>query len=270
MKAGDLIFCYSSGALCSIATAVTDAYYSARPPSRNFKTWAKEGRRVDIKTTQPKELVKIKDIAPSYYERFNLRSSQKVITTAGRAAQIYMAKIPADAAQYLLELTASIGDYEDNFADADLDCVSLKRTMREAIKMARIGQGKFRANLIERWGGRCALTGLKNSNLLIASHIEPWSLSSNHSRLDTDNGLLLAVHIDKLFDCGLISFTDNGTLLTKQCLTAQDRSILGLKSDAGLRKITKGNAKYLNRHRELHNFHDQLKSSEKPYIQRPE
>jgi predicted restriction endonuclease len=165
-----------------------------------------------------------------------------------------MAKIPSDAAQYLLEQAASYGDYEDKFIDADFDSAPLNRTTREAIKMARIGQGKFRESLIKRWAGQCAVTGLKNQSLLVASHIEPWSLSSNYSRLDTDNGLLLAVHIDKLFDYGLISFKDDGTLIAKQCLTVQERCIFGLNIKIGLRNITKGNVKYLERHRKLHNF----------------
>jgi hypothetical protein len=42
---------------------------------------------------------------------------------------------------------------------------------------------------------------------------KPWSKSSNSDRLNPDNGILLAAHLDALFDCGLISFADNGAML---------------------------------------------------------
>jgi predicted restriction endonuclease len=48
---------------------------------------------------------------------------------------------------------------------------------------------------------------------LIASHIKPWRSANNQERIDGSNGLLLAPHVDLLFDRGLISFTDEGSLL---------------------------------------------------------
>ncbi|HHQ4786468.1 HNH endonuclease [Aeromonas hydrophila] len=54
---------------------------------------------------------------------------------------------------------------------------------------------------------------MSNKDLLIASHIKPWSESDNAERLDGNNGLLLSPHIDKLFDRGCITFTDAGDLL---------------------------------------------------------
>jgi hypothetical protein len=49
--------------------------------------------------------------------------------------------------------------------------------------------------------------------LLRASHIKPWAKSSNPDRLNPANGILLTAHIDALFDCGFISFADDGTML---------------------------------------------------------
>ena len=49
-----------------------------------------------------------------------------------------------------------------------------------------------------------------------ASHIKPWSVSDNHERLDGNNGLLLAPHIDHLFDKGYISFEDNGVIIVSK------------------------------------------------------
>ncbi len=74
---------------------------------------------------------------------------------------------------------------------------------------ARVGQGKFRQNVIDEWGigERCALTGIDIKEMLIASHIKPWSECEKAiERLDGANGILLCAHIDKLFDQHLITF----------------------------------------------------------------
>lgn len=81
-------------------------------------------------------------------------------------------------------------------------------TERDILAKARIGQGRFRANLVRDWrkGETCALTGIDIPEMLIASHIKPWRDSSNLERLDSMNGLLLISHADSLFDRYLMSF----------------------------------------------------------------
>lgn len=91
-------------------------------------------------------------------------------------------------------------------------------TTREALIDARLGQGKFRQDLIQRFGRACAVTGCSFLPLLRASHIKPWSESTNAERLDPDNGLLLTANLDALFDRGLISFSDKGELIRSQQL----------------------------------------------------
>lgn len=85
-------------------------------------------------------------------------------------------------------------------------------TEKEQLIKARKGQGKFRLN-VEKIESGCRVTKVTSKNLLIASHIMPWKVSSNIERLDGNNGLLLSPHIDKLFDRGWISFLSNGDLI---------------------------------------------------------
>lgn len=91
---------------------------------------------------------------------------------------------------------------------ATIDRTTLGATQREALIQARIGQGRFRAEVTQLWGKGevCTLTGINLPELLIASHIKPWRESSDSERLDPANGLLLAAHADKLFDRHLLSF----------------------------------------------------------------
>lgn len=109
--------------------------------------------------------------------------------------------------------------------DGDDDATS---TTRLTSTLARVGQGGFRDALMAKWGGSCAVTGLTCPELLRASHVKPWSYSSRRERLDSNNGLLLAAHLDALFDKGLISFDDAGKMLLSSRLLSDERKYFGL------------------------------------------
>lgn len=87
----------------------------------------------------------------------------------------------------------------------DVDSLGLRGEEREAIVKIRINQGVFRDELIKRYG-KCVLCGVKDSSLMIASHIKSWSDSNPEEKVDVDNVFLLCPNHDKLFDKGLISF----------------------------------------------------------------
>ena len=117
----------------------------------------------------------------------------------------------------------------------------------------RVGQDVLRNALMEREGGRCVVTGLDIPELLIASHIKPWGdpSATDKERLCPDNVLLLAPHIDKLFDKGFISFDDDGKIIFSPQLSFHAREVLGLDEETHiLRPLTEGNRKYLQFHRE--------------------
>jgi hypothetical protein len=109
---------------------------------------------------------------------------------------------------------------------------SLTATEKEQLIRARRGQGIFRNNVgkIERG---CRVTGVTNPRLLVASHIKPWrSCLGSQERLDGHNGLLLTPNVDHLFDRGLISFANNGSVLTSTKLEMSDLKRLGMAPNA--------------------------------------
>ncbi|SOY48514.1 HNH endonuclease [Cupriavidus taiwanensis] len=124
-------------------------------------------------------------------------------------------------------------------------------TEAERLVVQRVGQNLFRNALVDYWQGRCAVTGLEIVPLLRASHIKPWAeCESDAERLDVFNGLLLAPHLDALFDGGWISFSDGGALLVSRGLSAAALKQLGVHLEWGLETITSGHKRYLAYHRE--------------------
>ncbi|HDR9355866.1 TPA: HNH endonuclease [Burkholderia vietnamiensis] len=93
---------------------------------------------------------------------------------------------------------------------------------------ARLGQGKFRLDLEKMWGGRCAVTGCQIKAALRASHIKPWSTSTDEERLDGNNGFLLVATLDALFDQFCISFSEAGDMLISKSLPRDELLILGV------------------------------------------
>lgn len=71
----------------------------------------------------------------------------------------------------------------------------------------RKGQEYFRHMILLNYGGRCALTGIDIPQLLLASHIKPWKISTPLQKLNPENGICLSALYDKAFDKGLITIS---------------------------------------------------------------
>ena len=143
---------------------------------------------------------------------------------------------------------------EDSSDHTYMEIVENDRQIPETVKMAiiqsRIGQGEFRKKLIDKYNGRCIITGIDHPNLLVASHIKPWAASSNEERLSVDNGLLLSATYDRLFDRGLITFDRYGKILLSSLIGTENIKRLGLSP--GMRfnlQINESMEEYLSYHR---------------------
>ena len=120
--------------------------------------------------------------------------------------------------------------YEEEVKDIT-DNQQLSITEKDSLVKARIGQGTFRKLVIEKYAGKCILSGISDPRLLIASHIKPWSVSDNMNRISSENGLLLNALYDKMFDLGLISFSDNAFLLISSEINPTNRILINLKDN---------------------------------------
>lgn len=82
---------------------------------------------------------------------------------------------------------------------------------RESVVKIRVNQGFFRKAILASYGA-CCITGLAISELLVASHIVPWSVDEKN-RTNPRNGLCLNSLHDKAFDSGLITISEDFRLL---------------------------------------------------------
>jgi len=143
----------------------------------------------------------------------------------------------------------TIGDEEDSVEVHIRENTKLRAAEKKQLIMARRGQGRFRKN-VEMHEKHCRITGVSQKPHLRASHIKPWRRATNKEKLDGNNGLLLAPHIDHLFDRGYISFRDDGSIRLSRLL---DRSTLrkwhiNPKINVGV--FRKAQRAYLKYHRE--------------------
>ncbi len=122
-------------------------------------------------------------------------------------------------------------------------------TEKQNLTLSRVGQGKFRNQLIEYWEG-CSITKLSKTNLLVASHIKPWRESNNFERLDVYNGLLLLPNYDKLFDKGYINFDEKGKIRISKYLNESDQKVLNINPELKLANIENKHKEYLLYHSE--------------------
>lgn len=127
---------------------------------------------------------------------------------------------------------------------------SLHETERTSIVQSRIGQGIFRKRILKKYNNTCIVTGINETNLLIASHVKPWAVCTNQERLSSENGLLLSPTYDKLFDAGFITFSKQGEILFSNHL--KQETIEKLKSAKNVfdLKITPELTKNLQYHRD--------------------
>ena len=74
---------------------------------------------------------------------------------------------------------------------------------RERIVRVRVNQQFFRRAVFAAYNARCCITGLRVRELLVASHIVPWSID-RVNRVNPSNGLCLNALHDRIFDRGLM------------------------------------------------------------------
>ncbi len=121
-------------------------------------------------------------------------------------------------------------------------------TERSGLVNSRVGQGAYRKRIIHRWEYKCAVTSFNKLEILIASHIVPWSEASDTERLDVNNGILLSPTYDALFDRHLISFDEKGKIILSDQIEYTAYQKIGITGKEQILGFNQYNLQYLTRH----------------------
>jgi HNH endonuclease len=207
----------------------------AQAIEKSISKWAKEAGLIDANLVFLKSPAQLGELMDSIknLDIFQERNSKGKGMYSAALVHFY---------QYL-------ADVGSNELEEDLDQILADNTVTSTEKSAqisiRIGQGKFREELISHWGG-CAVSGYPNCRFLVASHIKPWSKSSNSERLDPFNGILLLPNLDKVFDLGYVTFEESGVIRISQAI--EQPSLLGLRHNLKV-KLEEAHQEYMAYHR---------------------
>jgi HNH endonuclease len=145
------------------------------------------------------------------------------------------------------------GHGQDQSGDARKDRAIYARTdigptQKQTLVNARRGQGQFRARVM-KLDGRCRVTGIRTAKHLHASHIKPWAHSTDAEKLDGNNGLMLAPHLDHLFDKGYISFSNVGQIIVSNRCAKGVLAAWGISRNAQVRSFRPAQRPFLEYHR---------------------
>jgi len=120
------------------------------------------------------------------------------------------------------------GPYEMEKADKETLEAPRGPSEREVIRKSRIHQSLFRDAILSSYELTCCITGLRISDVLVASHIVPGSVSEP-LRTDPRNGLCLSATFDRLFDRGLLTISEDFKVIISESLqAANDKQIATL------------------------------------------
>ena len=258
---GHTIFSYAGGKIAAIGKVSSPSVEQERPAEFGAAgdQWNKTGWLVKVQWQKllvplvPKShLSEIVPLLPRKYSP---------IQANGNGNQgVYLAEISNRLGNILLSLielnnngiSEIIKDIDialvENSEEKRIQLSPIPNTEKQQLIRARVGQGDFRIN-VQKIESKCRITGLDDSSLLIASHIKPWRFSSDIERLDGHNGFLLSPHIDKLFDKGLISFSDEGTILFDKNKLFDILKIWSINSEISVGPFTTKQKEYLEYHR---------------------
>jgi putative restriction endonuclease len=249
-KSGDIVFSFADTLIKTVGIISAPARTSDRPAEfgKAGEAWDIEGWLVQVEYEELQQPIKPKDhmnlLAPLLPSRYS------PIRANGSGNQVYLASIPSPMGKALLDLIGSQLEavLEEGQERIIQNRTDIGATQKYQLVRSRVGQGQYRRNL-EQYEARCRITGVTQGQFLTASHIKPWSKSSDFEKIDGNNGLLLAPHVDRLFDRGYISFEDNGTLLMSPSLPKEVVSAWGLSTGYVTHPFTKEQAVYMKYHR---------------------
>lgn len=263
VQPGDLIFAYAQQHVKAIGVAQKKAYSAPKPASfeNAANNWSQIGWLVEVEFSQLEVPVIPKEHLQVIGKYLTTKSAP--LDETGRGKERYLVELEEDLALAMIQIskaplelmTRELAPVKDSESDYEIELEIQARHLEgdpEKIQLtkSRRGQGIFKANvrLVE---DHCRVTGVTNIKHLRASHIKPWSVSTNDEKLDGFNGLLLSPHVDHLFDRGFISFKKSGDLLVSHELNPRILKQWSIEINQNVGKFKDRQIGYLEYHRDV-------------------
>lgn len=111
---------------------------------------------------------------------------------------------------------------ETKFAEILSGTENLKGEMKVREVKTRVNQNVFRQIVLANYNKKCAITGIDLPDLLVASHIIPWS-QNEEERLNPENGICLSALYDRAYDKGLIGITEKYQIVLSSELKTNEK-----------------------------------------------
>ncbi len=262
IKPGDAILAFHDSQIKAIGIAVSPAQASPKPDFGQKGTyWDNEGWLVEVQFNELTRPVRIRDymelVGPALPDKYS------PLQANGNANQAYLFNVPGEMANALAvvigsEFSAITSQPVNLLLDETVfDSVEASLRMRMEISeteklqlvKSRRGQGLFKANvrLVE---SACRVTGVNQISMLRASHVKPWSVSDDQEKIDGFNGLLLAPHVDHLFDKGYITFEKMGEMVISPSLNVDVLNKWSIPQVLNVGSFSTEQGEYLSYHQE--------------------
>jgi len=270
---GDVVFSFADTLIKAIGIAASNAYEAPKPLEfgQAGAYWEKIGWRVDVRFValrlpiRPSEHMQVlgphlpniysplqkdgRGLQGVYLTNLSLPLASALVDLLGAEARDIV-KGHRAAEEGSLQVAVGLAEWEEHELNRVRSDTNVPETTRQAIVLARRGQGLFKKRVLELEGA-CRITGVTRVEHLRASHCKPWRDSSNDERLNGENGLLLTPSADHLFDRGFIGFEDNGDLLISPVAHTESLQRMGIVIGRALNvgKFSSGQRSFLDFHR---------------------
>lgn len=189
--------------------------------------------RIHQRNPQIIELAKIIGRTPGAvsYKMANIASldesiPQKGAANASKRDRIVWNEFFENTENLAYESERLLSEYKNEAIPAidipDMDDIPEGRDRDQLVKN-RVNQSFFRKTILACYDFKCCITEIAIPELLLASHIVPWS-KDKANRLNPRNGLCLNALHDKAFDAGLITISDSFKIVVSESVKQRKSS----------------------------------------------
>ncbi|TRZ40088.1 HNH endonuclease [Niallia circulans] len=259
VKKGDRIFHYVKGNIVAISIAKEDCVEATRPLILQSDLFDDEaGYLVEVEYYELDKSVNVKEKFAAISPLLPIKYSPFQDDASGNSGYLYPCN--EELAIKLLELIGELNIYLIDTEQLELSMDYIKvtehntlipviaETESEVKTKIRLGQQRFKKDLMSLWGCKCALCDIELPELLKASRSKPWKDSTNEERNDPYNGILLCSNHDALYENGKIAFDGQGRLHISPEINEEDYLKYGLLTKKKI-KLNQDNKVYFKWHK---------------------